>query len=95
MFRPTPTARWRSFAKAVTWRLFGSIATFILGFLIVYLAGARKHPVEAAQIGGALAIGEMLVKILLFYVHDRIWDGIPFGRADTQPIASKQDESHY
>jgi uncharacterized membrane protein len=95
MFRPTPTARWRSLAKAVTWRLFGSIATFILSFLIVYLVGARKHPMEAAKIGGALAIGEMLVKILLFYVHDRIWATIPFGRADTQAIPAKPDESNY
>jgi uncharacterized membrane protein len=93
MFRPTPTARWRSFAKAVTWRFFGSLDTFILSFVVVFLLGHRRHPIEAAQVGGALAIGETLTKILLFYCHDRIWDRIPFGRADTQK--SEPDQANY
>jgi uncharacterized membrane protein len=95
MLRRTPTARWRSLAKAVTWRFFGSLDTFILSFIIVYLLGRRQHPMEAAQVGGALAIGETLTKILLFYVHDRVWEGIPFGRADTQDLRPEPDESDY
>jgi uncharacterized membrane protein len=95
MFRRTPTARWRSFAKAVTWRFFGSIDTFILSFVVIYLLGHRRHPVEAAQFGGALAIGETLTKILLFYIHDRVWERVPFGRADTQDIPPEPDETNY
>jgi uncharacterized membrane protein len=95
MFLPAPTARWRSFAKAVTWRFFGSLDTFILSFVIVYLLGHRRHPVEAAQFGGVLAAGETLTKILLFYIHDRVWERVPFGRADTQETPPAADETDY
>jgi uncharacterized membrane protein len=95
MIRPTPTARWRSLAKAVTWRVFGSLVTFLLGFVVVYLLGHRRHPVEAAQVGGALAIGETLTKIGLFYIHDRVWERLPFGRADTENIPTAPDETDY
>jgi uncharacterized membrane protein len=95
MLRRTPTARWRSLAKAITWRLFGSLDTFILSFTIVYLFGRRQHPIEAAQVGGALALGETLTKILLFYIHDRAWERIPFGRADTEDVPVEEDESDY
>ena len=95
MYRRTPTARWRSLAKAVTWRVFGSLVTFVLSFVIVYLLGHRRHPMEAAQVGGALAAGETLTKILLFYIHDRVWEWLPFGRADTQDIPTAPDETDY
>ena len=95
MIQRTPTARWRSLAKAVTWRFFGSLVTFALSFVVVYLLGHRRHPVEAAQMGGALAAGETLIKILLFYVHDRVWEHLPFGRADTENVPTAPDETDY
>jgi hypothetical protein len=52
-------------------------------------------PVEAAQVGGALAIGETLTKIGLFYIHDRVWERLPFGRADTENIPTAPDETDY
>ena len=95
MIQRTPTARWRSIAKAVTWRVFGSLVTFMLGFGIVYLLGHRQRPIEAAKVGGALAAGETLTKVLLFYIHDRVWEWLPFGRADTQSVQIEPDESQY
>ena len=95
MTRHTPTARWRSLAKAVTWRFFGSLVTFLLSFVVVYLLGHRRHSVEAAQVGGLLAIGETLTKILLFYIHDRAWEWLPFGRADTENVPAEPDETDY
>ena len=93
MFVPTPTARWRSLVKAVTWRTIGSVDTFILSFFIVYLLGHQQHAATAAKIGGTIALGETVTKILIFYVHERIWDKVPWGRADTEVAPKKPDLS--
>ena len=61
---------YRSFVKAVSWRLTGSVDTMIISFLIT------------GRIKFALAISgvELFTKIGLFYVHERVWNKIPFGR---------------
>ena len=61
---------YRSFIKAVSWRLTGSLDTMIISFLIT------------GRIKFALAISgvELFTKIGLFYVHERVWNRIPFGR---------------
>jgi uncharacterized membrane protein len=64
-------AHWRSVAKAISWRAVGTIDTMIISFLIT---GKLKY---------ALSIGfvEWFTKILLFYLHERAWHKIPYGRA--------------
>ncbi len=93
MFRPSPTARWRSFLKAVTWRVVGSLDTFVLSFVVVYVFGHQQHALAAAKVGGLIALGETVTKVILFYCHDRVWAHVPFGRADTQP--PEPDPSDY
>jgi adenylyl-sulfate kinase len=58
-----------SFAKGVSWRFFGSLITA----LIVYLVTGRWEL--------ALSVGlvEVVAKIGLYYVHDRLWEAI-YGR---------------
>ncbi|MES2983850.1 MAG: DUF2061 domain-containing protein [Pseudomonadota bacterium] len=63
-------ARARSLAKAVSWRITGSIDTFILSWLIT----------GDARIAGAISAVEVLTKIILFYVHERVWGKIRWGR---------------
>jgi uncharacterized membrane protein len=60
----------RSFVKAVTWRTTGTIDTFILSYLIT---GKTKL---------ALAISgmEIFTKIFLYYVHERVWNKVKWGR---------------
>ena len=53
----------RSFVKAVTWRMMGSIDTFVLSYLFT-------RNVKAA---GAIASTEIITKIGLYYVHERLW----------------------
>ncbi len=66
----------RSVAKAVSWRAVGTIDTFVVSFLVT---GRLKL---------AISIGfvEFFTKLALFYVHERVWNKIPFGR-----VASKVD----
>ena len=59
----------RSFAKAVSWRALGSIDTFVLSWFFT-------GNVKAA---GAIAATEVITKIILFYVHERVWSHIHWG----------------
>jgi len=60
----------RSFVKAISWRVIGTADTFILAFLITHKA------VTAASI----ASFEVLTKTILYYIHERGWNKIKWGR---------------
>jgi uncharacterized membrane protein len=68
---PAQESRSRSLAKAVSWRMTGTIDTMVISFIIT------------GQLKLAISIGfvELFTKIMLYYVHERIWDKIRFGRA--------------
>jgi adenylylsulfate kinase len=70
MFRETHT---RSVAKALSWRILGTIATTLLVFIFT-----RRWSVSLT-VGGV----EFLSKIGLFWLHERIWDRVPLGK-DTE-----------
>jgi uncharacterized membrane protein len=73
MANPAPTGReahTRSFVKAVTWRLTGSIDTFILSLLVT----------GNIKMAGAISALELMTKIFLYYTHERIWGKIPWGK---------------
>lgn len=82
MFLRAPEAHSRSFIKAVSWRILGSIDTFIISFFITHKL------VFAASIASV----ETFTKIALFYGHERAWALVPWGRgeatkAEPQPAA--------
>lgn len=60
----------RSIAKAVSWRIGGTVVTFIIALLV-------SGKVDIAVKVGLL---DTLVKIAAFYLHERIWDRISFGK---------------
>lgn len=59
----------RSLAKAVSWRLTGSLDTFVISFILT------GHAAMAGSIAGT----ELLTKILLYYFHERAWSFIKWG----------------
>ncbi len=61
---------YRSLIKAVSWRLTGSVDTLIISFLIT---GKLRW---ALTISGV----ELFTKIGLYYVHERVWEKLSFGR---------------
>jgi uncharacterized membrane protein len=70
----------RSVVKAISWRAVGTIDTILISFLIT---GSVKL---AFSIGGI----EIFTKMLLYYLHERAWNKINFGRTVTKeekPIA--------
>jgi uncharacterized membrane protein len=66
---------YRSLAKAVSWRLTGSLDTLIITFLVT---GKLKW---AFTISGV----ELFTKIFLYYVHERIWHKITWGKTNVRP----------
>jgi uncharacterized membrane protein len=63
----TPT---RSLAKAVTWRMTGTIDTFAISWLIT----------GELLLASGIAVTEILTKIVLFWLHERAWNRIGWGR---------------
>jgi uncharacterized membrane protein len=60
----------RSLAKAVSYRVLGSTATALVVFVF-----SGNMPLSAGV--GAV---DMLLKIALYFLHERIWNHIPYGR---------------
>ena len=54
-------ARSRHLAKTVTWRIVGTVDTFLLGWLVS----------GDAKIGMAIGGLEVLTKMVLYYIHER------------------------
>jgi uncharacterized membrane protein len=60
----------RSIAKAVSYRILGSAVTGLIFF-------ALTHRGTLSVVGGA---ADMVLKIAAYFVHERIWNHIDFGR---------------
>jgi len=61
---------YRSVIKAISWRITGTIDTMIISYIIT-----GKFTM-AISIGGI----EMFTKVCLYFLHERVWDRIKFGR---------------
>jgi len=63
-------AHLRSLVKGASWRAVGTLDTFIISYFIT------GQPFSAASIAGI----ETFTKIALFYLHERVWGAVPWGR---------------
>jgi uncharacterized membrane protein len=67
----------RSVTKGVTWRMVGTLDTILVAWFIT------NKPMNALTIGGF----EVFTKIGLFYLHERVWGKLMWGRVMTPPLA--------
>lgn len=60
----------RSIAKAVSWRILGTLDTILISWIIT------------GQIAMALSIGsiEVVTKMILYFFHERLWNIIKWGK---------------
>ena len=70
----------RSFAKAVSWRILGSLDTFLLSW---FFTGSPKA-------AGAIAISEVVTKMVLYYFHERAWANVSWGFAKDEGEAAEK-----
>lgn len=61
----------RSILKAVSWRAGGTAVTFVTALIFV---GSLETAVKIGLLDTVLKIG-------VFYIHERIWNRLSFGRA--------------
>ena len=66
----------RSFIKALSWRIVGSIDTFILSLIIINFFSDNYSYDLALYI----ATLELVTKTVIYYVHERLWNKINLGR---------------
>jgi uncharacterized membrane protein len=65
----------RSIVKALSWRL---MATAITTGLVYAVTGQGEF---AAGIG----LADTLIKLFIYFGHERLWNRIPFGRVEREP----------
>jgi uncharacterized membrane protein len=62
----------RSLIKTITWRITGSGATFGISYLIL----------GNFVIAGSIATIQLVTNTVLYFIHERIWDRVKWGRAN-------------
>jgi uncharacterized membrane protein len=60
----------RSVLKAISWRTLGTLDTFAISWLLT----------GRVEIAGSIAGLEIVTKILWYYLHERVWAAIHWGR---------------
>jgi uncharacterized membrane protein len=68
---PGQEAHSRSLLKAISWRLTGTLDTFVISFVVT----------GKASIAGSIAATELFSKVALYYGHERMWARIHWGRS--------------
>ncbi len=63
----------RSFAKALSWRVTGTVDTMIISLVVT----------GSIKLAAAIGLTEVITKSLLYYFHERAWLRIPYGRRKT------------
>ena len=57
----------RSIVKAITWRIIATSTTFLLAMFFF------KSDPSALEKASWVALAEILIKTLLYYLHERFW----------------------
>ncbi len=70
MFIRVSDSHVRSITKAISWRIVGTVDTFVITLLIT----------GNLVVAGSIASVESISKIALYYLHERAWSNIPLGR---------------
>lgn len=84
---PTVTPR-RSLAKALSWRVVGSLDTLLLSWLVITFLGpllgrASESGSDNLRVAGYIALSEVATKLVLFFVHERVWARVRWGEEMT------------
>lgn len=62
--------RYRSIIKTISWRVTGTLDTFLVSYLVT------------GKVGIAVSIStvEVFTKLLLYYLHERVWNKLKIGK---------------
>ena len=60
----------RSLVKTISWRLTGTFCTFLISFIIL----------GDITTSSTIALIQLIFNTVMFYIHERIWNIIKWGR---------------
>lgn len=76
------SSKQRHLIKTVTWRVIGTLDTMIISWVV------SGDPMVGLQIG----IVEVLTKMILYYLHERVWYKVDFGLRSRQIEKKRQEK---
>lgn len=76
----------RHIAKTITWRVIASLTTFAIAYFFF-----RDDPLATEKATG-VALTESVIKMGLYYFHERIWYKSNFGLVSRENSKRKQNE---
>jgi uncharacterized membrane protein len=82
-------SRLRSILKALTWRVIASATTFTVAYFVVLLGAPAEQRELATKAAAVVAAFDFVLKLLLYYFHERAWQLLPRGsiRRIVQPFS--------
>lgn len=78
----TSEKHYRSVIKGTSWRVFGTLDTMLIAF---FWTGDYT---KALAIGGT----EVITKIALFWIHERVWMRVKWGRPDAPVVVETEPD---
>ena len=60
----------RSLVKTISWRITGSTATFAISYAVL----------GDFAVSGTIAVIQLTFNTLLYFVHERVWNRVQWGR---------------
>ncbi|TRX65972.1 DUF2061 domain-containing protein [Carboxylicivirga sp. M1479] len=67
--------RYRSIIKTISWRVTGTIDTFLVSYLVTGEIG----------VAASISVVEVFTKLLLYYLHERVWNKVKIGQEKIEP----------
>ena len=75
--RTTMESHRRSLLKALSWRLVALLITFVVALLLF----------EDVKVAASVGLLDSLVKIVVYYLHERAWLKVPLDRHSERRLA--------
>jgi uncharacterized membrane protein len=63
----------RSLVKALSYRVWGTLSSFVVAYVLT----------KNATLSGAIAFWETVVKVFIYYAHERGWNKVKWGRVNS------------
>jgi uncharacterized membrane protein len=60
----------RTFVKAITWKLLATLLAFVTTY----------HYTGSSEIAGKMAVTTFVAGLIAYYVHERVWNAIHWGK---------------
>lgn len=79
----------RSILKAISWRVIASSTTFIISYVVIKFS-TNKSDAQILQFATAITSVDAVAKLILYYLHERLWTNIYWGKYWSKKVWRKK-----